>query len=101
MLQNLVAMMESEAQEDEKKIAHFQQWADGEISSTAEKVGTLNTKIENLNAALSELRARHAELSDSTRKLNSDISVEETQVSTDPYRGDRRREQGHGRAYLR
>jgi len=82
MLENLVSMMESEAQEDEAKIAHFTEWANGEISTTTEKIGSLNTKIENLNAALAELNARHAELSESTKKLNSDISMEEAQLGT-------------------
>merc|ERR1719284_1027072 len=80
MLENLVSMVETEGQEDEAKHTKFSDWATGEIGTTTEKISTLNTQIENSNAALTELVARRAELMANVKKLKSDISVEQTQV---------------------
>lgn len=81
MLNNLVTMMESEAADDEKKFNHFSQFAAGEKEAASAKISEMQTKIEDTNAVLTDLRAQKAELDEAVGKLNSQIDVETSQVN--------------------
>jgi len=81
MLNNLVTMMDSEAVEDEKKVAHFVQFCEGEISSCNAKISEMQTKIEDTNAALVDLGSQKQELDATVAKLNGNIDQETSQIN--------------------
>jgi uncharacterized protein YcgL (UPF0745 family) len=81
MLDNLVTMMDSEGAEDEKKVAHFVQFCDGEKSAANAKISEMQTKIEDTNAALVDLGSQKQELDATVAKLNGQIDTETSQIN--------------------
>lgn len=81
MLENLVTMMDSEAAEDEKKVAHFAQFCEGEKSAANAKISEMQTKIEDTNAALVDLGSQKQELDATVAKLNKNIDTETSQIN--------------------
>merc|ERR1719158_2553042 len=74
-------MMESESQEDEKKIQHFTQFCEAEKGSAGAKISEMQTKIEDVNAALVDLRSQKQQLDSQVAKLNNNIQVETSQIN--------------------
>jgi len=81
MLENLVTMMDSEGAEDEKKVAHFVQFCEGEKSAANAKISEMQTKIEDTNAALVDLGSQKQELDATVYKLNENIDGETSQIN--------------------
>lgn len=80
MLENLVSLIETEATQDTEKHQHYSDWANNEMSTTGEKIGTLTTEIENTNALLGELRTRKAQLSAIFKSVSAELSKETSQA---------------------
>merc|ERR1719158_1129194 len=74
-------MMESESQEDEKKIQHFTQFCEAEKGSAGAKISEMQTKIEDVNAALVDLRSQKQDLDSKVAKLINNIDVETSQIN--------------------
>lgn len=81
MLDNLVAELEEEGRLDEDTHTKFVAWAADTITSTTETIGTLTTKIEDLEATLSGLRTQKMELDAAVKKLKGEIAETNTQIN--------------------
>merc|ERR1719335_1286159 len=73
--------MDSEGAEDEKKVAHFTQFCEGEKSACNARISEMQTKIEDTNAALVDLGAQKQQLDATVAKLNKNIDTETSQIN--------------------
>jgi ABC-type transporter Mla subunit MlaD len=80
MLENLVAEMDAEEQQDDKMFEEFNQWFATQSAATQQSIDTLNAKVEELQAILAQLRAQKAELEEEIRYLNGEIQTTQTQI---------------------
>jgi len=81
MLNNLIAEMDAEAEQDEKQFAEFSVWCDTQQKASAQHIETLKTMIEELKAALAKLYSQRSELEAVIARLDDEISTVKSQIA--------------------
>jgi chromosome segregation ATPase len=81
MLNNLIAEMDAEAEQDEKQFAEFQKWCTTQQAASAQYITQLQTTIEELKAALALLYSQRSELEAVIARLNGEIDETKSQIA--------------------
>lgn len=81
MLNNLIAEMDAEAEQDEKQFAEFQEWCTVQQAASAQHIQNLQTTIEELKAALALLYSQRSELETVIARLNGEIDETKSQIA--------------------
>eukprot|EP00746_Dinoflagellata_sp_MGD_P163202 gnl/MRDRNA2_/MRDRNA2_91113_c0_seq1.p1 gnl/MRDRNA2_/MRDRNA2_91113_c0~~gnl/MRDRNA2_/MRDRNA2_91113_c0_seq1.p1 ORF type:complete len:737 (+),score=225.31 gnl/MRDRNA2_/MRDRNA2_91113_c0_seq1:191-2401(+) len=81
MLNNLIAEMDAEAEQDEKQFAEFQQWCGTQTAASEQYITQLQTTIEELKAALALLYSQRSELEAVISRLNGEIDETKSQIA--------------------
>lgn len=81
MLNNLIAEMDAEAEQDEKQFAEFQTWCGVQQAASAQHIQSLETTIEELKAALALLYSQRSELEAVIARLDGEISAVKLAIS--------------------
>jgi chromosome segregation ATPase len=81
MLNNLIAEMDAEAEQDEKQFAEFQVWCGTQQKASQQHIDMLTTTIEELKAALAKLYSQKSELETVIARLDDEIATVKSQIA--------------------
>jgi len=82
MLKNIVSMIQTESLSDEQEHQQFLDWSASERASVVEHIGQLQTEIQTANAALADLRAQKADLTNTVARVSADLTTETSQLNS-------------------
>jgi len=81
MLNNIVAMVETESKTDEQAHTNFDTWSKSEKAAVQAEIGSLQASSESVSATLADLKSQRTTLTNEVNGLRGDLERENSQIA--------------------